>query len=175
MSSNFYNNTADSELKKLLQTKIEKPNTRQTTLFESMKNCVPIRNSLSPKPDSKRNLSFLNNPYESNFDADNELLDRKINKISKNNNNGSALKKPTNSKTCEITISVNKRRNDAQEVEILELKQKKMIKIEEDKEDSKQNNLHSGQNLIFLLEKFEKKNFGKFFHFFHFLGNFFFS
>ena len=167
MSSNFSNN---SELNRLILSKIEKPNTRQSALCESMKKCLPQRNSISPKPESKRNLSFLNNAYEANFDADSELFDRKINKISKNNNNGGALKKPMNSKPCEMTISANKRRNDGAELEILELKQKKLVKIEEDKEDSKLNNSHSGQNLIFLLNFLKKKFREIFFHFPNFLS-----
>ena len=86
---------------------------------------MPKRNSISPKPDSKRNLSFVND--------------------------NTALKKPMNSKPCEMTISVNKRRNDGAKVEILELKQKKRVEMEEGKEYSILNNSNLGQNLICLV------------------------
>ena len=159
------NNSSESDHLKQTPLK-DKPQTRQATqsrqptLLE-FKNHSLINNSnnnslnsrrksVSPKP---RNLDFLKEFPENLDDGEALLCDPKINKISKSNggNNNIMNKKSVMfNKNIDLTTSVNKRKNEGQELEISELRpNKKFTKIEEEKEDSKLNS-QSGKNLILL-------------------------
>lgn len=148
----------ENDLKKTSLNKFEKPNTRQTTLPEysnSVKKPAPQK--------QEKNLSYLNNAYPELDDENSHFLDRKIKKISKNEgNNENSIKKNTNSKTNDLTISVNKRRME--ELEIVEFHQNKIQKLmnENEKDISKlivspgiKKKIKFNKNLLFKVTNFK--------------------